>query len=140
VWSKPDFAGHLEPDFVLRRVDDTYLVVEIETPAKPIVTRRNQMSSLATQAIAQVTSYGEFLMQDVARARTFFPRLSQPDCLVVIGLEGALVASQSTALARDNASRSRLRVVGFDWVRERANAVTANVIEPRLTQQSVRIY
>jgi hypothetical protein len=35
VWSQPDFHGAAEPDFVIRRADDSYLVVEIECPGKP---------------------------------------------------------------------------------------------------------
>ncbi|MYF04826.1 MAG: hypothetical protein F4230_07550, partial [Holophagales bacterium] len=39
VWSKPDLSGAKEPDFVIRRIDDTYLVVEVETPSKTLITR-----------------------------------------------------------------------------------------------------
>jgi hypothetical protein len=39
VWSRPDFHGALEPDFVMRRADGTYLIVEIECPSKTLMTR-----------------------------------------------------------------------------------------------------
>jgi hypothetical protein len=38
IWPEPNLHGARSPDFVIRRSDDSYLVVEIETPGKPIVT------------------------------------------------------------------------------------------------------
>jgi hypothetical protein len=38
VWTKPDIHGAKIPDFLIKRTDNTYLVVEIETPAKSIIT------------------------------------------------------------------------------------------------------
>jgi hypothetical protein len=98
VWSKPDLSGAREPDFVVRRMDDSYLVVEIETPAKPLMTAANQLSAQATQAIAQATAYRSFLLERFPLARSHFPRFSDPDCLVVIGQEAVLSVDQREAL------------------------------------------
>lgn len=57
VWAKPDFHGKLEPDFVIRRYDNSYVIVEIETPAKPLVTKQGHLSASATYAIKQVLEY-----------------------------------------------------------------------------------
>ena len=57
VWAQPDFHGRLEPDFVIRTYDNRYVIVEIETPAKLLVTRQNQLSADATHAISQVIGY-----------------------------------------------------------------------------------
>ena len=51
VWAKPDFHGRLEPDFIVRTYDNRYVVVEIETPAKLLVTRQRQLSADTTHAI-----------------------------------------------------------------------------------------
>lgn len=63
VWSQPDFHGALEPDFVIRRADDSYLVVEIECPGKLLMTRGNQLSSEATHAESQAVEYESFLSE-----------------------------------------------------------------------------
>jgi len=34
IWPQPNVLGSKFPDFVVRRADDSYIVVEIETPAK----------------------------------------------------------------------------------------------------------
>lgn len=139
VWSRPDIVGAREPDFVLRRTDDSYLVVEIETPGKLLMTEANQLSAAATQAIAQATNYRSFLLERFQLAAAHFPRFSEPECLVVIGTEGNLSPDQRAALARDNRSRVGLRVVGYDWITRRAMAISRNVVEPRLTAQSIRV-
>jgi Shedu protein SduA, C-terminal len=139
VWSKPDLAGAREPDFVVRRTDDTYLVVEIETPGKLLMTEANQLSAVATQAVAQATGYRAFLLDRFPTSAAHFPRFAEPECLVVIGVEEQLSAPQRAALSRDNRSRAGLRVVGFDWIARRALAISRNVIEGRLTTQSIRV-
>jgi hypothetical protein len=50
VWSQPDFHGIHEPDFVIRRTDNSYLIVEIETPRKQLITQGGQLSADATHA------------------------------------------------------------------------------------------
>jgi len=140
VWSKPDLSGVREPDFVIRRADDTYLVVEIETPGKPLVTAANQLSAPATQAVAQATAYRSFLIERFQVAQTHFPRFSEPECLVVIGIESQLSADRQAALARENRSRAGLRIVGYDWLAHRALTIASNVVEPRLTAQSIRVF
>jgi hypothetical protein len=39
VWSKPDFHGYKEPDFLIRRSDNSYLIIEIENAEKSIKRR-----------------------------------------------------------------------------------------------------
>lgn len=139
VWAKPNLAGAREPDFLIRRSDDTYLIVEIETPGKLLVTKENQLSAFATHAVAQISDYREFLLQRPQTISAHLPRFSDPEGLVVIGLEGRLSTLESAALDRDNRSRTRLRIVGFDWIARRAEAVARNVIETQITVESIRI-
>lgn len=126
VWSKPDFHGVQEPDFLIRRSDDTYLVVEIETPAKQLITQSNQPSAQVTQAVRQVIDYRSFLAEHIQEALSHFPNISDPDALVVIGMETGLTDAQRRALARENQSRNKLRVAGFDWLVSRARTILSN--------------
>ncbi len=68
VWEKPDFHGRLEPDFMIRTYDNSYVIVEIETPAKLLVTQQNQLSAHATHAISQVLEYQEYLRTHLTAA------------------------------------------------------------------------
>jgi len=129
VWSQPDFHGGYEPDFVIRRADNTYLIVEIETPAKLIVTVANQVAADATHAEAQALEYAEFLEGRVHEARHHFPNFTNADCLAVIGLQEPLNQRQLQALARANRIRGSSRIAAFDWLLERSRATADNISE-----------
>ena len=68
VWSQPDFHGALEPDFVIRRADDSYLVVEIECPDKPLLTKAGQFSQETTHAEKQALESDPFILKHILRS------------------------------------------------------------------------
>ncbi|WP_336233063.1 Shedu anti-phage system protein SduA domain-containing protein [Thalassospira sp. CH_XMU1458] len=127
VWSKPDFHGFLEPDFVVRRGDDSYLVIEIEKPSKMLITQSGQISAAATQAEKQVLDYKRFITQRLQEMNNHFPNIDEPDCLVVIGMESSLSASQKESLRLVNLSNVKLKIVGFDHLMQRAKTLIKNV-------------
>jgi len=127
VWPRPRLHGAQIPDFVARRFDDSYVVVEIETPAKPLVTSANQMTASVTHAVAQVAEYRRF-MERLPTAQTHFPKLDQVACLVVVGLLQNLRENQQQALRNFNREHYGLQVVGFDWLARRGRAVRENLI------------
>jgi hypothetical protein len=139
VWSKPDLHGKREPDFVIQRADNSYLVVEIETPGKQLVTREGQIHSATTQAAAQAMDYRSFLLERFPQARATFPEFSAPDALVVVGLERDLSEEQRAVLRRENEHRAHLRIMGFDALGMRASAITQNVVGRRIKVESVRL-
>lgn len=127
VWSQPDFHGAYEPDFVIRRADDSYLIVEIETPNKPLTTQAGQLTADVTHAEKQVTDYRAFLNERVGEAQKHFPHYSGADCLTVIGLENNLSPQQLRSVTNANAGRHAVRIVGFDWLAKRARAIIDNL-------------
>ena len=86
IWPQPDLHGAQQPDFVIRRFDNSYVVVEIETPGKQLVTSNNQISSWVTHAAAQATEYRRFI-ERLPAVQMHFPYLDQVLCFVVVGLE-----------------------------------------------------
>ena len=139
VWSKPNLHGAAEPDFVIRRMDDTYVVVEIETPAKALVTSDAQLSAQTTHAITQALHYRDFLLGRSIEVSNTFPQFQPPDCLVVIGLEQHLNAKQQQTLRLENNNRAGLHIAGFDWLAERARALARNLVEGRIDLRRVRM-
>lgn len=127
VWSQPNFHGGFEPDFVIKRADNSYLVVEIECPSKMLMTKSGQLSSQAIHAEKQALDYEDFLSQRVLEARNHFPDFNRAECLVVIGLEAKLSEPQRRGLQMANTKRQDVRIVGFDWLLNRAMAVIDNV-------------
>jgi hypothetical protein len=140
VWPKPDLHGKKEPDFIIQRTDNTYIVVEIETPGKAIVTKDGQMSAKVTQAVTQAMEYRSFLIERYQQARSTFPGFNSPEALIVVGLEGILSSEEREALRRENEHRAHLRIVGFDALAERARAISSNMVEGRvIVERNVRL-
>lgn len=134
IWPRPNLFGFKEPDFVIQRADGTYLVVEIECPSKKLLTATGQISSLAAHAEFQVLEYRRHLMEKIVDVRVHFPEFKEPDCLVVVGLERALNAKQRDSLHMLNRGRNHVRIVGFDWLLERARTIASNI-----SQQSAEV-
>ena len=128
VWGLPDFHGKFEPDFVIRTYDNRYLVVEIETPGKLLVTKQRQLSADATHAISQVLGYQEYLRTHLDAASETFPGFTTAAGLVVVGRESSLNDEQKAFLRSENQSRSDISIVGFDALSDTAKAVTENVV------------
>ena len=139
VWAQPNLFGSRFPDFVFRRADGTYCVVEIECPSKPLVTAGGHLSADTTHAEQQATDYRYYLMQHVADARLHFPAFDEPDCLVINGLEAGLNAQQKRVLREANRTRHRVHIAGFDWLLERARTVARNVTGQRVRVQTIRM-
>jgi Shedu protein SduA, C-terminal len=139
VWPQPDLFGYRFPDFMVRRADNSYIVIEIERPSRPLVTAGGQLSADVTHAEQQATDYRSYLMQRPADARVHFPNFEDPDCLVVTGLERALDARQTTVLREANRNRHRLRIVGFDWLANRARTVAENMTRHHVEVVKVRM-
>ena len=126
IWPLPNLHGAKIPDFVVRLFDNSYLIVEIETPSKLLVTRNNIIAATATQAISQAVGYRSFINR-MSDAATHFPGVDEVHCLVVVGLERNLSDVQRQTLRTENYQRHALRIVGFDWLAERAKSVQKNL-------------
>ncbi|GJG93514.1 Shedu anti-phage system protein SduA domain-containing protein [Cupriavidus pauculus] len=139
VWPQPDLHGYKKPDFIIQRADGSYLVVEIETPGKGLITSSNQLSAETTHAVAQALDYRDFLQSRFETASQTFPEFRLPDAMVVIGMEGGLPAAQRAALRRENEGRSYLRIVGFDMLASRARAILNNLTQGRVPVVRTRL-
>lgn len=128
VWPQPNLHGSRFPDFVVRRKDDTYLVIEIECPSKLLITSSNQLSADATHAAMQAIDYASFMVERYPEIQNHFTNFRAPDCLVVIGTESALSPDQRRILNLENQCRHGVNIVGFDWIFKRADAVASNTV------------
>ncbi|WP_439616274.1 Shedu anti-phage system protein SduA domain-containing protein [Shinella sp.] len=139
VWPQPNLFGFKEPDFIIKRTDGTYLVIEIECPAKALVTAGGHLSAHVTHAEQQATDYRRNLMQKYPDIRAKLPDFQEPDCLVIVGLEGVLSAEQRQVLYDANQNRRHLRIAGFDWLLERGRTIASNVTQADVEVSPLRI-
>ena len=128
VWSKPDFHGQWEPDFIVHTYDDRYVIVEIESPSKLLITKRHELSAAATHAVGQVLDYRSYLLNHLTEASAIFRNFDSPAGLVVVGREFSLDDRQKAKLRSENESRPFISIVGFDTLANNAEANMNNAI------------
>lgn len=127
-WSKAPLGERYVVDFLIKLADDNYIVIEIEKPEDAIITKSGNLSSKCTHAIRQALEYREWLVSNHLYARNEYEHIWRPQCMVVIGMESSLSDSQRARLMQENESRQGvLKIVGFDWLYNRASAVLNNL-------------
>jgi len=130
MWSKPSFGEALQPDFLFRLMDDSYIVVEIEKPWLPILTKKGNLSWYTTHAKRQALEYREWAITNQLYAKERFPKIWRPFALVIIGMEKDLSDTQIERLKQENEStQGVLKIVGFDWIYNRSKATFENLIK-----------
>ncbi len=87
IWSKPKFGEDLIPDFVIRSMDNTYTVVEIEQADFPIMTKAGELSAKTTHAKRQAMDFRDWAINNNLYASKRCEGIYRPFCLVVIGQE-----------------------------------------------------
>lgn len=102
-------------DFVVRKYNDQYILVEIEKPDTPIFTRNNDFTSHFSHALGQVLDFQEWVESNIAYAQKLMPNIVSPLGLLVIGRSSDLTERQIGKLKRFNINnQSKLRVATFD--------------------------
>jgi hypothetical protein len=129
IWAKTRLGESLVADFLIRLMDNSYLVVEIEKPSDMIITKNGDLSAKTTHAVRQALEYREWLLSNKLYAQQRFSGIWRPTCLVVVGLESTLDQTQISRLQQENESRQgSVKIVGFDWLLRRAETVIDNII------------
>ncbi|MDJ1502046.1 Shedu anti-phage system protein SduA domain-containing protein [Xanthocytophaga agilis] len=129
IWSKPKFGEDLIPDFLIRSMDNSYTVVEIEQADFPIMTKAGELSAKTTHAKRQALDFRDWAINNGLYAAKKFPGIYRPYCLVVIGCETELDAMQAQRLKQENEStQGVLKIVGFDWLLNRAAMTLDNLV------------
>jgi hypothetical protein len=130
IWSKPKLGEYLIPDFVIRSMDNNYSVVEIEQADFPIMTKSGELSSKTVHAKRQALDFRDWCINNHLYAKERFPEIYRPSCLVIIGRESSLNDIQRHRLKQENEStQGILKIVGYDWLLERAKSTLENLVE-----------
>jgi hypothetical protein len=126
---KQQLGNEYITDFVIKKFDDEYILVEIEKPRNKIFTKKNDFSADLTHAIGQVIDFQEWVESDIHYAQRLLPNISSPNGIVIIGRSKDLTVVQKTKLKRLNISfNKRLTVYTYDDILENASKLFNNVI------------
>ncbi|MGH3965670.1 MAG: Shedu anti-phage system protein SduA domain-containing protein [Pseudonocardiaceae bacterium] len=101
-------------DFVIRRHDRRYLVVEIEKPQDRIFTPRNDFTAEFSHAMGQVLDFQGWVAERADYARSNLPNIENPRGLLVMGSRSALTEYQEKKLRRWCINSNSIEVATFD--------------------------
>jgi hypothetical protein len=122
---RPTAALGLEfkTDFVLRRHDDRYVVVEIEKPHDPLLTSKHDLSAAFTHAIGQVLDFQQWVADNAAYAQKAFPGIASPAGLLVMGRRDGLSERARSKLNRWQTNSRHIELATYDELLLRGTAL-----------------
>jgi len=113
----PDFAvGHLVKSTQLHE----WALIEIERPSMKLFTQNGDPTANLTHAVHQVTSWRNWIVNNIAYARTILPDIGPAfSGVVIIGRRDSLNGARE-GLAAFNHTLLNVKVRTYDWVVDKA--------------------
>ncbi|MGQ0593469.1 MAG: Shedu anti-phage system protein SduA domain-containing protein [Gammaproteobacteria bacterium] len=127
VASRHKLGLELVTDFVVRRYDDKYLLVEIEKPQDRIFTQANDFSAQFSHALGQILDFQAWVEDNGAYARSLIPEIASPRGLLVMGRKSDFSEAQRRKLHRLNVNMASVDVVTFEELHESAARLYENL-------------
>lgn len=129
IINKQKLGAEFITDFVVRKLDNSYILVEIEKPSTSIFTKSNDLSSDFSHALGQVLDFQEWVESNISYAQKIMPEITSPTGLLIIGLSSDLNDFQKRKLRRFNINnKGNLEVVTFDELLNRSVKLYENMI------------
>jgi hypothetical protein len=110
-------------DFVLRRHDDRYVVVEIEKPHDSLLTSKHDLTAAFTHAVGQVLDFQQWVADNAAYAQKSFPGIASPSGLLVMGRRDGLSERARSKLNRWQTNSRHIELVTYDELLARGTAL-----------------
>jgi len=116
-------------DFLIREPDGEFIVVEIENPNRDIVTKSGNLSAYVNHAVQQVEDWQEWITENLPTVQRYYPGMTPPRGLVIIGRSSQLTHKEKQKLARRNANLSgRMKIITYDEVVHAARLYTTSLL------------
>ncbi|NMF28833.1 Shedu anti-phage system protein SduA domain-containing protein [Cellulosimicrobium aquatile] len=127
VFNRERLGVELVTDFVIRRHDNRYIVVEIEKPQDRMFTARGDLTAAFTHAVGQVLDFQGWVATNVAYAQKHLPHIENPAGLLVMGSRESMEPNNQAKLRRWNTNSRHVEVITFDDLLDRARALYASI-------------
>jgi ppGpp synthetase/RelA/SpoT-type nucleotidyltranferase len=115
-------------DFLIREAEKDYVVVEIENPRHPVITQRGDISAPVNHALQQVEDWQEWIEDNLPTVQRYYPDISAPKGLVIIGRSKSFTRVQQRKLARRNINLSgRVKIITYDDLLARARTYISSL-------------
>ena len=130
VYDRRSLGDDLITDFVVRRITNDYLLVEIEKSSDPLFTASDDFTHQVTHAVGQVSGFQSWVSDNIAYAQTKLPGIRRPGGLVIIGRDAELNERRRRKLLEENFSRGQhVQIVTFDHLLEQAKTIYRNMLQ-----------
>ncbi len=131
--SKHELGSDFITDYVVRRINNEYVIIEIENSTDKIFTQDGQFGSRLIKAISQVRDFQTWIAENIAYAQKKLPSIRRPEGLGIIGRSPELNEMNAKRLEEENYSRrGHVRIVTYDDLLRQAHAVHRNLVESPL--------
>jgi Domain of unknown function (DUF4263) len=110
-------------DFVIRRHDSQYVVVEIEKPQDRVFTAGNDFTAQFSHASGQVLDFQGWVAENIAYAQRPMPGIENPKGLLIMGRRRDMSREGEAKLRRWIANSKHIEVLTFDDLARRARAL-----------------
>ena len=110
-------------DFVIRKPDGTYILVELESPKSKIITKSGEFTSSVNHALRQVEDWQEWIEANLPTVEREYPGIRSPEAWVIIGRLGSLSELGKRRLSRRNINkRGHIHIRTYDDLLREAHA------------------
>lgn len=127
VLNRKRLGLELVTDFVVRRHDYRYVVVEIEKPQDRIFTQADDFGAPFTHAMGQVIDFQGWVAENVAYAQKHLPGIENPHGVLIMGRRSEMTPDQDAKLRRWLHNSKNIDVLTFDDLSVRARALHASL-------------
>jgi hypothetical protein len=114
-------------DFVVRRLDNKYLLVEIEKPQDAVFTVGNDFSAKFSHALGQILDFQQWVDAHAEYGRSLLPNISSPKGILIMGNAASFSPWQRQKLHRFNVNSSSVLVLTFDEVLQNGRRLYDNI-------------
>jgi hypothetical protein len=128
--TKHELGDDFITDFVIRRMNNEYVVVEIENSTDKVFNNDGSFTADLMKAMAQVRDFQAWLGDNIAYAQTKLPHIRRPEGLVIIGRRLDLTPIMEKRLSEENFSRrGHIKIVTYDDLLSQAKTVYQNALD-----------
>ncbi len=127
ITPKVKLGSEYVPDFVIQAAGDEYVLVEIERPNLPLLTKEGRLRSELTHAQQQVKDWFDWIDRHGEYARSIMPGIIEPKGWVIMGRRSSILPQHKHILARESAESRRITTQTYDDLLDRAKQNLSNL-------------
>lgn len=131
VIPKHQLGAEYITDFVIEEAGREYTIVELESPTRPIFTKKDDFTAWATHAIGQVADWRDWIQENNSYARQSLSGITDPAGLVIMGRDAEMKERHRKRLIRRNADDPHIKLWTYDQLLQRARLTLDNLARMR---------